>query len=68
MNLLVKSEYLNTNVYIPLENRDSILRFVDIKLYPYLYKRYPEYFNLVCEFCGKSECVCKKVLKNKKEE
>jgi len=45
----LKDEYMDTLIYIPVEKRDTIGRFIDVRLYPYLQKKYPDLFEIVVD-------------------
>ncbi len=42
----LKEQYLDALIYIPIEWRDTLGRFIDPRLYPYLSKKFPELFEL----------------------
>lgn len=44
MKLQFKPEILNTKIYEPFTKTKTICKFIDVELYPYLYKKYPELF------------------------
>jgi len=60
MSIKLKEEFINTLIYVPFENRDILGKFIDTGLYPYMYKKYPEFFDLVCDKCEDKKCKCKK--------
>lgn len=60
MKLKLKDEYVNSVIYVSFENRNVLGKFIDVELYPYIYKRSPELFDLVCEKCEDAKCKCKK--------
>ena len=42
---VLKKELSNTLIYLPVENRNVIGKFIDVRLYPYLSKKYPDLFE-----------------------
>ena len=60
MSIKLKKEFINKLIYIPFENRDVLGKFIDTKLYPYMYKKYPEFFDLTCDKSEETKCKCKK--------
>jgi hypothetical protein len=49
MKLVLKDEYKDKVIFLALEKRDIIAKFIDVRLYDYLYKLYPEMFRVVKE-------------------
>lgn len=47
MNIKLKEDFINQMIYIPLENKATLGKFIDVELYPWLYKRYPELFDVI---------------------
>jgi len=45
MNLKFKEGYSDALIYLPIERRDVICKFIDPRLYPYLYSKYPDFFE-----------------------
>lgn len=45
----LKDEYMDALIYLPIERRDVLGRFIDVRLYPYLHKRYPDLFEVVID-------------------
>jgi hypothetical protein len=60
MKIKLKDEYINTVISVPFENRDVLGKFIDVELYPYMFKKYPEFFELICDKCDNTKCKCKK--------
>ena len=60
MKIKLKEEYINKKIYLAVENRDVLGKFIDVRLYPYLQKKYPEFFESVCDKCDNTKCKCKK--------
>jgi len=60
MKIKLKDEYINKLIYIPFENRDVIGKFIDERLYPHMFNKYPQFFELICEKCDNTKCKCKK--------
>jgi hypothetical protein len=53
----LKEQYLNALIYLPIERRDILGKFIDPRLYPYLSGKYPELFDV-------EEVQSKKSIKN----
>lgn len=53
----LKDQYLNALIYLPIERRDILGKFIDPRLYPYLASKYPELFEV-------EEVQSKKSIKN----
>lgn len=68
MKLKLKDEYVNSVIYVSFENRNVLGKFIDVKLYPYMYKKSPELFNLVCDKCEDTKCKCKEDKSKKTKE
>lgn len=49
MELKLKDSCTDTMIYIPQENRNVVGKFIDVRLYPHLYKLYPSLFEEVIE-------------------
>jgi len=47
MKLKLKDGLENTIIYVPFENRDILGKFIDERLYPYMYKKFPSLFDVV---------------------
>ena len=60
MNIKLKKQYINTEIYVPFENRNILGKFIDARLYVYMYKKYPDFFDLTCDRCLETKCKCKK--------
>lgn len=60
MKLKLKEEFINMPIYLSIENRNVIGKFIDERLYPHMYKKDPRFFDLVCEKCEGKKCKCKK--------
>lgn len=52
-NLAPKLRFLwnkrNMTIYVPFENRNEMIKFIDERLYPHLYNLYPDLFEQVVE-------------------
>jgi|694.fasta_scaffold97239_5 hypothetical protein len=55
MEIKLKDEYINVLIYLPVENRDVLGKFIDKELYPYLYKKYPEFFEIKAPITKKTK-------------
>jgi hypothetical protein len=42
----LKEQYLNALIYLPIERRDILGKFIDPRLYPYLASKYPDFFEV----------------------
>lgn len=49
MELKLKAGYEEMTIYIPQENRNVIGKFIDSRLYPHLYRLYPDLFEEIVE-------------------
>ena len=47
MELKLKGNYADTVIFIPQENQNILGKFIDVRLYPHLYKLYPDLFEVV---------------------
>jgi hypothetical protein len=47
MKLKLKDGLENTTIYVPFENRDILGKFIDERLYPYMYDKYPSLFDII---------------------
>jgi hypothetical protein len=47
MNLKLKAGLEEAIIYIPFENRNVLGKFIDKGLYPYLYDKLPELFDVI---------------------
>lgn len=64
MKIVLKKEFRDTSIYVPFENRTMIGKFINEGLYPYMYEKYPDLFELICEKCENTTCKCKKTKLN----
>jgi len=55
MNIKLKEEYYDTTIYLPIERRNVLGKFIDVELYGYLQNKYPEYFEEVKELKEEKE-------------
>lgn len=46
MKIKIKDEWKEAFIYIPQEKRDVMGKFIDPALYPFLYKKYPIFFEI----------------------
>jgi hypothetical protein len=53
--LKLKDGLENSIIYIPFENRNEMGKFINPDLYPYLYKKHPDLFDVIED---------KKIIKN----
>ena len=47
MKLKLKDGLENTLINVPFENRDILGKFIDERLYPHLYNKYPSLFDVI---------------------
>lgn len=43
----LKEQYQNIEIYVSFENRNILGKFIDVKLYPHLYNKYPNLFDVI---------------------
>ena len=60
MKLKLKDEFINSPIYNPFENRTVIGKFIDERLYPHLYKKFPDLFEFDMEVSTKTTKKTKK--------
>jgi len=49
MELKLKDGAGNVIIYVPFENRNEMVKFIDERLYPHLHNLYPDLFEEVIE-------------------
>ena len=49
MELKIKEEYKDVEIWVSFTNQNIIAKFIDAGLYPHLYKSYPHIFEEVIE-------------------
>lgn len=49
MELKLKAGYEEMSIYIPQDNSNVVGKFIDVRLYPHLYKLYPDLFEEIVE-------------------
>lgn len=49
MELKLKDGVGDIIIYVPFENRNEMIKFIDERLYPHLYNLYPDLFEEVIE-------------------
>jgi hypothetical protein len=49
MELKLKAGYEEMTIYIPQEHQNIVGKFIDSRLYPHLYKLYPDLFEEIVE-------------------
>ncbi|CAB4154078.1 hypothetical protein UFOVP630_10 [uncultured Caudovirales phage] len=49
MELRLKAGYEEMSIYIPQQHQNVVGKFIDSRLYPHLYKLYPDLFEEIVE-------------------
>jgi hypothetical protein len=47
MELKLKAGLEESEIYIPFERRNIVGKFIDKGLYPFLYEKYPDLFDII---------------------
>jgi hypothetical protein len=47
MELKLKSGLEDELIYLPFEKRNVVGKFIDKALYPYMYSKYPNFFDVI---------------------